>query len=74
MALSKHTLDNLLEAESYLRSAIKSASVNEKPVVIQQISNLLLDIEKIKKIEELIDMIEQRKPGSSGSFGTFFRG
>lgn len=70
--LSKQTLDHLLEAESHLRSAIKSASVNEKPTVIQQISNILLDIEKVKKLEELMDMIESRKPGSSGSFGAFF--
>jgi hypothetical protein len=72
MALSKATLDHLLEAESHLRTAIKSASVNEKASVIQQISNILLDIEKVKKFEEIMDMLETRKPGSSGNFGTFF--
>ena len=72
MALSKQTLDHLLEAESHLRAAIKSAAINEKPLVVKQLSELLLDIEKCKKFEEIMDMIENRKPGSSGNFGTFF--
>jgi len=70
--LSKQTLDHLLEAESHLRAAIKSAATNEKPLVVQQLSKLLLDMEQCKKIEELMDMLESRKPGSSGSFGSFF--
>jgi hypothetical protein len=72
MALSKQTLEHLLEAESHLRSAIKSAAVNEKPLVVKQLSQLLLDIEKCKKFEEIMDMLDSRKPGSSGNFGTFF--
>jgi hypothetical protein len=69
--LSKQTLDHLLEAESHLRAAIKSAATNEKPLVVKQLSELLLDIEKCKKFEEIMDMLESRKPGSSGNFGTF---
>jgi hypothetical protein len=72
MALSKQTLDHLLEAESHLRAAIKSAATNEKPLVVQQLSKLLLDMEQCKKIEELMDMLENRKPDSRGSFGSFF--
>jgi hypothetical protein len=72
MSLSQQTLDHLLEAESHLRAAIKSASVNEKSAVIQQLSDILCRIDTIKKFEELMDMIDGRKPGSSGSFGTFF--
>jgi hypothetical protein len=72
MTLSKQTLDHLLEAESHLRAAIKSAATNEKSLVIQQLSNVLLDIEKCKKFEEIMDMLDNRKPGSSGNFGTFF--
>jgi hypothetical protein len=72
MSLSKQTLDHLLEAESHLRAAIKSAATNEKPLVVKQLSQLLLDIEQCKKFEDLMDMIENRKPGSSGSFGSFF--
>ena len=72
MVLSKQTLDHLLEAESHLRAAIKSAATNEKPLVVQQLSKLLLDMEQCKKFEEIMDMLENRKPGSRGSFGSFF--
>jgi hypothetical protein len=72
MALSKQTLDHLLEAESHLRAAIKSAATNEKPLIVQQLSKLLLDMEQCKKIEEMMDMLESRKPDSRGSFGSFF--
>jgi hypothetical protein len=72
MALSKQTLDHLLEAESHLRAAIKSAATNEKPLIVQQLSKLLLDMEQCKKIEEMMDILENRKPDSRGSFGSFF--
>ena len=72
MALSKQTLEHLLEAESHLRAAIKSAASNEKPLVVKQLSQLLLDIEQCKKFEEIMDMLEDRKPGSRGNFGSFF--
>jgi hypothetical protein len=72
MALSKQTLEHLLEAESHLRASIKSAATNEKPLVVKQLSQLLLDIEQCKKFEQIMDMLEDRKPGSRGSFGSFF--
>ena len=61
-----------MEAESHLRAAIKSAATNEKPLVVKQLSQLLLDIEQCKKFEEIMDMLESRKPGSKGNFGSFF--
>jgi hypothetical protein len=72
MALSKQTLDHLLEAESHLRAAIKSAATNENALVVKQLSQLLLDMEQCKKIEELMDMLESRKKDSRGNFGPFF--
>ena len=60
LMLSKQTLDHLLEAESHLRAAIKSAATNEKPLVVKQLSQLLLDIEQCKKFEEIMDMLESR--------------
>lgn len=72
MALSTQTLEHLLEAESHLRAAIKSAATNEKPMVVQQLSKILLEMERTQKFEQLMDMLEDRKPGSSGSFGSFF--
>jgi len=72
MALSKQTLDHLLEAESHIRAAIKSAAINEKPVVVQQLSKILMDMEHCKKFEEIMDMLDNRKQGDSGFFGTIF--
>lgn len=72
MALSTQTLEHLLEAESHLRAAIKYAATNEKPVIVQQLSKILLEMESTKKFEKLLDMLDDRKPGSSGSFGSFF--
>ena len=62
MALSQETLDHLLEAEGSLRAALRYASTNEKPLVIKQISQLLLDIEHCKEFEKLRDyMVENVK-------------
>ena len=58
MALSEQTLDHLLEAEGSIRSAIKSASVNENPLVITQISKILYDIDHLKEFEKLQDIVE----------------
>ena len=72
MALSKQTLDHLLEAESHTRPAIKSTAVNEKPLVVKQLAQLLLDMEQCKKFDEIMDLLEDREEGSSGKFGPFF--
>ena len=72
MALSKQTLDHILEAESHVRAAIKSAAVNEKPLVVKQLAQLLMDMEQCKKFDEIMDLLENREDGSSGSFGSFF--
>jgi hypothetical protein len=72
MALSQQTLEHLLEAESHLRAAIKSAAANEKPLVVKQLSQLLLDMEQCKKFEEIMDMLDNRNTGSKGNFGSFF--
>ena len=59
MALSEHTKDHLLEAESHLRAALKSAAMNEKPIVIHQLSRLISDIESIETFDALQDVIEE---------------
>ena len=58
MALSEQTLDHLLEAEGNIRAAIKCAAVNEKPLVVTQISKLLYDIESLKEFENLQDIVD----------------
>lgn len=70
MSLSTSTLDHLLEAESHLRAAIKSASCNESPIVIYNLSRILSDIDSIKKLENLMDMLDKHsKPGGKNPFG-----
>ena len=59
MALSQQTIDHLLEAEGSIRSALKCAAVNEKPLVITQISKLLYDIESMIEFENLMDVVEE---------------
>ena len=72
MALSKNTLEHLCDAESHMRAAIKSAAMNEKPMVVKQLSEILMSMEQCKKFDEILDILDNRDPGSSGQFGTFF--
>ena len=58
MALSEQTLDHLLEAEGSLRAAVRSASMNEKPIVVTQLSQLLMDIERVREFEKLQDLVD----------------
>ena len=64
MALSKQTLDHLLEAEGSIRAAIKFAAVNEKPLVVNQIAKLLYDIESLKEFEKLQDIVDSHMKNS----------
>ncbi len=65
MALSTSTLDHLLETESHLRAALKSASVNENALVIHQISKLLMDVEHIKDFEKITDLFQEHQANGS---------
>ena len=58
MAFSQQTLDHLLEAEGSLRAAVRSASMNEKPIVVTQLSQLLMDIERVREFEKLQDIVD----------------
>ena len=58
MALSKQTLDHLLEAEGSLRAAVRCAATNEKPIVVTQLSQLLMDIERVREFEKLQDIVD----------------
>ena len=65
MALSQETLNHLLEAEGSLRAALRYASTNENPLVIKQISQLLLDIEHCKDFEHLMDIVDDHQAQQS---------
>ena len=60
--LSKQTLEPLEEAQGFIRNAIKSASVNEKPIVVHQLSKLLMDVDHIKTFDGIMDIMEQHVP------------
>ena len=58
MALSQQTVDHLLEAEGSLRAAIRCSATNEKPIVVTQLSQLLIDIERVREFEKLQDIVD----------------
>ena len=68
MALSQQTVDHLLEAEGSLRAAVRCAATNEKPIVVTQLSQLLMDIERVREFEKLQDIVDaeiERKKDSN---------
>ena len=58
MALSEQTLDHLIEAEGSLRAAVRCAATNEKPIVVTQLSQLLMDVERVREFEKLQDIVD----------------
>lgn len=72
MSLSPKVKEELLEAQSHLRAALRDSAVNEKPYVCKHIADILHAVESIEKTENLMDKLENRKFGDSGMFGQFF--
>lgn len=70
--LSAKVKEELLEAQSHLRAALRNASMNEKPYICKHIADILQATESIEKTENLMDKLESRKFGDSGMFGQFF--
>jgi hypothetical protein len=70
--LSPKVKEELLEAQSHLRAALKNAAVNEKPFMCKHIADMIMQIDNLEKTEELLDKLENRKSGDSGMFGQFF--
>tara|TARA_B100000287_G_scaffold41294_1_gene37511 strand:+ start:335 stop:523 length:189 start_codon:yes stop_codon:yes gene_type:complete len=58
--LSKQTLEPLEEAQGLIRAAIKSAATNEKPIVVSQLSKLLMDIDHCKSFDHIMDIMESQ--------------
>ena len=58
MALSQQTLDHLLEAEGSLRAAIRCSAINEKPIVVTQLSQLLIDVDRVREFEKMQDIVD----------------
>ena len=59
MALSKSVEDSLKEAESSLRNALAYAARQERPIVCNSISKLILDIDHIQSFDGILDKLEQ---------------
>jgi hypothetical protein len=72
MAQSEKVSEELLEAKSHLRNALKNAATNEKIYVSKCIADILMSLENIDKMEMMMDKIENRKFGDSNIFGSFF--
>lgn len=70
--LSLKVKEELLEAKSHLRNALKNAAVNEKPMVCKYLADILQAVDSIEVTENIMDKLENRKFGDSGMFGTFF--
>jgi len=70
--LSPKVKEELLEAQSHLRAALKNAAVNEKPFVCKHLADILHAMDTLEKTENLMDKLENRKSGDSGMFGQFF--
>jgi hypothetical protein len=72
MSLSPKVKEELLEAQSHLRAALRDSAVNEKSFVCKHLADILHALDTLEKTENMLDMLENRKPGSGGSFGAFF--
>ena len=70
--LSPKVKEELLEAQSHLRAALKNASVNETSFVCKNIAEIIHALDILEKTENLMDKLENRKSGDSGMFGSFF--
>ena len=62
MTLSTQTLEPLEEAQGHIRTALKSAAVNEKPIVVHQLAKLLIDIENCKDFDHIMDLMDKQPP------------
>lgn len=70
--ISPKVKEELLEAQSHLRAALRDAAVNEKPFVCKHIAEIIHSLDALEHTENLLDKLENRKSGDSGMFGSFF--
>ena len=70
--ISPKVKEELLEAQSHLRAALRDAAVNEIPFVCKHIAEIILSLDALEHTENLLDKLENRKSGDSGMFGSFF--
>lgn len=66
--LSSKVKEELLEASSHLRAALRNSAANENPRVCKQIADVLMCIDTIEKTENLMDSLDSLKLGGGGPF------
>ena len=66
--LSPKVQEELLEASSHLRAALRNASTNERPLVCKQIANILVALESIEQTENLMNSLESFNLGGDNPF------
>ena len=59
MALSKKVDEYLVEAQGNIRNALAYAARSERPVTINALGRLLIDIEALSKFDDLLDKLDQ---------------
>ncbi len=60
MALSTQTLEPLEEAQGLIRTAVKSAAMNEDPAVVHMLAKILCEIKHAKEFDHLLDLMKER--------------
>jgi molecular chaperone GrpE (heat shock protein) len=70
--LSAKVKEELLEAQSHLRNALKNSAVNEKTFVSKSIADILHTLDNLERTEDLLEKLDSRKFGDTGTFGQFF--
>ena len=61
MALSEQTRDNVDAAISSIRAALRSASVNERPYIVKELSKCLWSLHQLDNCDQVLDMVEDLK-------------
>ena len=72
MALSESVEASLKEAEQSLRNALAFAARQERPMVCNNIAEMISKIESVIHTDEILDKLENRNPGDSGIFDSWF--
>lgn len=59
MALSESVAESVDEAASQLRNALARAARNEHPMVLEQLSKLVADLNRLKAFDKFHDQLEK---------------
>jgi len=72
MALSQSVEESIDEASASLRNALAFAARQERPMVCNVISEIIVKLDSLKDIDSLMDKLENRQQGDRGTWGPMF--